>query len=520
MSSETMDLARAAIAPGHPARATDAGPMPDAGTGPVVVAERLGKCYRIYDHPRDRLLQAFWGERRRLYREFWALHDVSFALERGRTLGIIGRNGSGKSTLLQLLTGILAPSRGHCTVHGRVGALLELGSGFNPEFSGLDNVYLNASVLGLSRRELEDRLDAILAFADIGDFIHQPVKTYSSGMGMRLAFAVQAHIDPEVLIVDEALAVGDELFQKKCYARLETLKDGGTSILLVTHSCPQIIQHCDQALLLHKGRARLWGEPAPVTVHYQRLIDADDREWDALLGSPGSGEGPPLPHNDFQAPQSSGQAGTAQALEAPAAAGDAGGMGHHGEPGRGGESSGMGEEVRRSWLDESLQPDSTVVYPDHGARIEDVRLLNEAGEASNVLLCGEGLIVEIHYSSQLDLRQVAFGCHIANHTGTRITGQIFPIHGRYVEQIEAGQRWCLRFRFNGGLWPGVYFIGGGIWSPTTNRRFLHRVVDFRALRVVETQPMGVIGHCNLSAAAPEWAELPMRESTQETAALA
>ena len=237
----------------------------------AIEANGLSKCYRIYNHPRDRLLQAVWGRDRRgrpkqFFREFWALQEVSFSLGRGQTLGVVGRNGSGKSTLLQLLCGTLQPSTGEVRMQGRIGALLELGSGFNPEFSGLENVFLNASLLGLSRAETEARLDRILAFADIGDFIHQLVKTYSSGMAVRLAFAVQAHIDPDVLVVDEALAVGDELFQKKCYSHLERLKECGTSVLLVTHSCPQIIQHCDQALLLHKGKARMLGEPARITV--------------------------------------------------------------------------------------------------------------------------------------------------------------------------------------------------------------------------------------------------------------
>ena len=224
----------------------------------AIRASGLSKCYRIYNHPRDRLIQAIWGRDRFArpklrYREFWALNDVSFELARGQTLGVVGRNGSGKSTLLQLLCGTLLPTNGNVETKGRIGALLELGSGFNPEFSGLDNVYLNASLLGLSQTEIENQLDAILSFAEIGDFVDQPVKTYSSGMAVRLAFAVQAHISPDLLVVDEALAVGDELFQKKCYAHLNQLKEQGTAVLLVTHNCPQIIQNCDQALLLHAG---------------------------------------------------------------------------------------------------------------------------------------------------------------------------------------------------------------------------------------------------------------------------
>ena len=200
-----------------------------------------GKCYSIYGTPRDRLLQLLpWAQRYADYRPFWALREVSFQVYRGETLGIVGRNGSGKSTLLQLICGTLELTEGDIWCNGRIAALLELGSGFNPEFTGRENVFMNAAILGLSVPEIEARYDAIAAFADIGNFLEQPVKTYSSGMALRLAFAVQAQIDPDILIVDEALSVGDARFQAKCFERLRQLKERGTSILLVTHAAEQV----------------------------------------------------------------------------------------------------------------------------------------------------------------------------------------------------------------------------------------------------------------------------------------
>lgn len=198
----------------------------------AIKVENLSKCYPIFDTPRDRLKQmiiprlqrAYGFSPRKYYREFWALRDVSFEVKRGETVGIMGRNGSGKSTLLQLICGTLAPTGGSLEVNGRIAALLELGSGFNPDFTGRENVYLNASVLGLSQQEIEARFQSIADFAEIGDFIEQPTKTYSSGMIVRLAFAVAINVDPEILIVDEALSVGDELFQRKCFARIESIK--------------------------------------------------------------------------------------------------------------------------------------------------------------------------------------------------------------------------------------------------------------------------------------------------------
>jgi lipopolysaccharide transport system ATP-binding protein len=215
----------------------------------AIKVQNLSKCYEIYDKPRDRLLQMLSRGKKKYCREFWALRDVSFEIRKGETVGIVGRNGSGKSTLLQILCGTLNPTSGTVETHGRIAALLELGSGFNPEFTGRENVYLNASILGLSKEEIDARYDAIIEFADIGDFINQPVKTYSSGMLVRLAFSVQAQVEPDILIVDEALAVGDAKFQARCFDRLKKLKENGTSILLVTHSSEQIVTHCDHAFL-------------------------------------------------------------------------------------------------------------------------------------------------------------------------------------------------------------------------------------------------------------------------------
>lgn len=240
----------------------------------------LSKCYLIYDKPQDRLKQYVVPRMQRMlglsprtyYREFWALRNVSFEVPRGETVGIIGRNGSGKSTLLQMICGTLTPTAGTVQTQGRVAALLELGSGFNPEFSGLENIYMNAAVLGMSEEETTRKLDEIIAFADIGDHLNQPTKTYSSGMAVRLAFAVQALSDPDILVVDEALAVGDIKFQAKCFERLKQLKNRGTSILLVTHSSEQIVTHCSSAILIEQGQVREAGSPKHVINVYHDLV--------------------------------------------------------------------------------------------------------------------------------------------------------------------------------------------------------------------------------------------------------
>ncbi|QXX98186.1 ABC transporter ATP-binding protein [Serratia marcescens] len=246
----------------------------------AISIQDINKCFYVYNNPHDRLKQfilprinhMFGREQNSYYKEFWALKGVSFEVNKGETVGLIGKNGSGKSTLLQIICGTLTPTSGTISTKGRIAALLELGSGFNPEFTGLENIFLNAAILGLSKEETERKLDAIAAFADIGEFIHQPVKTYSSGMVVRLAFAVQAQVDPDILIVDEALAVGDAKFQAKCFDRLRQLKDNGTSILLVTHSGEQIVTHCDRAVLLNSGEKLYQGTPKIAVNKYMDIL--------------------------------------------------------------------------------------------------------------------------------------------------------------------------------------------------------------------------------------------------------
>jgi lipopolysaccharide transport system ATP-binding protein len=246
----------------------------------AITVSHVSKSFYSYDKPSDRLKQSIvprvqhWmGRTARVYgKEHWALRDVSFDVRKGETVGIVGRNGSGKSTLLQIICGTLAPTTGQVETSGRIAALLELGSGFNPEFTGRENVYLNGAVLGLSRDEIDSRFDTIAGFADIGEFIDLPVKTYSSGMAVRLAFAVQAQVEPDILIVDEALSVGDARFQAKCFERLRQLKENGTSILLVTHASEQVVTHCNRAILLDRSRIEMIDSPRPVVNRYLDIL--------------------------------------------------------------------------------------------------------------------------------------------------------------------------------------------------------------------------------------------------------
>lgn len=243
----------------------------------VIKVENLNKCYHIYDTPRDRLMQML-SRSRKYYREFWAIKDVSFQVKRGETVGIIGRNGSGKSTLLQLICGTLNPTSGNIQVNGRVAALLELGAGFNHEFTGRENVYLNASLLGLTQKEINERFQSIVDFADIGDALEQPVKTYSSGMVVRLAFAVAVHTDPDVLVVDEALAVGDMVFQARCLDHIKGMRKNGVTTFFVTHDIGTFQTICDYGLLLDEGCLFSEGKPDHLAAQYYNLAQEHEHQ--------------------------------------------------------------------------------------------------------------------------------------------------------------------------------------------------------------------------------------------------
>lgn len=436
----------------------------------------LGKCFQIYDTPRDRLWQMIWRGRKQLYHEFWALRDVSFTIGKGECVGIVGRNGSGKSTLLQLICGTLSPTTGTVHTEGRIAALLELGSGFNPEFSGLENVYLNGALLGLERNEIEKRLDDILNFADIGEFVHQPVKNYSSGMMMRLAFAVQAAVEPDILIVDEALAVGDEKFQRKCFARLEALKAKGTSILFVSHSGPQIIEFCDRAILIEQGSRVLTSTPLQVVRAYQKLIYAPAEEQRQLLDAYCA-----LDRGEEIKPTDSANTaanGTGFAKAGPISVTQA--FDYH---------------------DSSLVPETTTHYAEQGARIESFRILDEKDNVCNVLGAGREYRIVMSGSIKAEVERSYLGMHIRSVSGAVITGQRYPEEGRFIESGGRDTNFSVTYSLKMIMIPGVYFVGGGVWS-TSEPNCCHRVLDALMFRVAAEERSFSFGYMDASTAEP------------------
>lgn len=422
----------------------------------AIHVKNISKCFQIYEQPHHRLLQMLLRGRRKYFREFWALRDISFVVRKGETVGIVGRNGSGKSTLLQIICGTLTPTTGSIQAVGRVAALLELGSGFNPEFTGRENVYLSGVVLGLTREEIDARYDEIVAFADIGDFIGQPVKSYSSGMQVRLAFAVAISVDPEILIIDEALSVGDELFQRKCFSRIEAIKRRGATILFVSHSGATIVELCDRAVLLDSGENLLVDLPKKVMGGYQKIMYAPDDKRSGLREQVRRGE--------VFLPLEPGQAGAA-AGAAPA-------------------------PVVEEMYDASLVPVSTVSYESRGALIEDCEILALDGGRANCLVRGREYRYCYRVRFETAVANVRFGMLIKTGSGLELGGAVSaPNMGERIPVVEAGAMLRVEFRFTCSLNPGPYFLNAGVMGNGIDGEdtYLHRVLDacmFRVMPVV------------------------------------
>ena len=416
----------------------------------VIRVDGVGKSYRMYDSPSHRLWQGLFGSHRTFFREFWALRGVGFEVRRGETLGIVGRNGSGKSTLLQMIAGTLRPTEGSVQVQGRVAALLELGSGFNPEFTGRENVYLNAAILGLSRDETERRFDAIIAFADIGEFIDQPVRTYSSGMAVRLAFAVIAHVDADVLIIDEALSVGDAYFAQKCMRFLREFREHGT-LLFVSHDAGAVIALCERAAWLENGALRMVGTAREVVETYLAELHVSERE--RLAGEQVALERVVAPIGEEDV--------------APAIA--------------------TREDVDAGAFAMPGEAQNRLVFGAGKARIRDVRLLQENSEPALVLRGGEVVELAIDAEALQSVEGLIFGFYVKDRLGQRVFGEnSFLAYRDAPVAGDAGEALRARFRFRMPvLAPGIYMIDVAVASGTqldhTQQHWIHDALDFRVV---------------------------------------
>jgi ABC-type polysaccharide/polyol phosphate transport system ATPase subunit len=406
--------------------------------------ENVSKQYRIYDHPGDRLKESLTRGRWKRHREFWALRDVSFEVEAGTTTGIIGPNGCGKSTLLQIITGTLEPTHGHVHHEGRIAALLELGAGFNPEFTGLENIYLNAALMGFSKSETEARMAEIKRFAEIGDFVKQPVKTYSSGMYIRLAFAIAVSADPQILIVDEALAVGDAVFQQRCLRRIKEMQENGATILFVSHDPHTIRALCTRAILFNYGRVEADGKPSDVLNRYQKIIMSRQAAYEA-------------------ARLVADEADEADDL---------------------------------ALLDEQFKPlGYTYRHGDGTAEILSVDLMDAARREIEFVETGEAVLVRIRARLHADANDPICGFLIRDRHGIHIYGTNTEIQQSYFGRVRSGEVVEATFAFNCWLGVGEFSITAAVHSAGgISFDWMDDVAFFRVM-----SPVAIEGIANLNA---------------------
>jgi lipopolysaccharide transport system ATP-binding protein len=445
----------------------------------AISLSNISKCFKTYAKPSDRLVELIFPTNFRS-NEFWALQNISLDIPKGSTVGIIGRNGSGKSTLLQLIAGTLTPTSGELTVKGRVSALLELGSGFNPEFTGRQNVFFNGRLLGLSQKEVEDRFDQIAAFADIGHFIDEPTKTYSSGMFVRLAFAVAVNVDPEILIVDEALAVGDVVFQHRCMRRMRSLMDSGVTTLFVSHDAGSIKTLCNSAVMLHEGKIREVGDPNVVTINYLKLMTEIELGFSASespYASQLSSHEPSRPENTS-------------------------------------DESGLTVLKRM----ENPSPEALKLNKRRGsgkALIESIQMSNSLGEDVGkhpILGFNEEVTLQLRIRAYASVKSCIVGFYICDKNGYEIIGSNTFEENIRIEGLETGEELSIRFQFRLPLRPNSYSLtvaGSEDYEATTfdwiddvivfqllppdSGKVIHALVDqpmtVEVERVNETQPV-------------------------------
>lgn len=448
----------------------------------VIELKKVSRAYALYQSPLSRLKEALNPLGKKYHNLFYALNDITLQVKRGEILGIVGRNGSGKSTLLKLVSKILPPTTGEVNVNGNVVALLELGSSFNPEFTGIQNVYFYGSVLGFTRKEMDERLAEILGFAEIGDFIHHPLKTYSSGMKVRLAFAVSVNVNPDILILDEVLAVGDELFRRKCYAKMEQILRSGKTVLFVSHSAQSIIELCTRAILLDKGELLLEGPPKFVVAQYQRYIYAAPQnapEMRREIICLNDDDNTKLKYDGFleeNAPKGIKlEKGTREPLRV--------------------VNDAPTEKVnQKALLLPELVTKTSVEYKQHDVAISDVCIRTLSGQKVNALVTNDEYTFAYKVKFGLPAENVRVTLAFKTEKGMGLGWAAFPSKRRYIERVAIGEEYLVEWRFRCYFLPGHYYVNLGVKSFADGKRiFLNRIVDAFVFKVQPVPDSGYGG---------------------------
>ncbi len=432
--------------------------------------QNVSLFYKLYDKPKDRLKEALHPARKQYHKRFYALRGVNLRVPRGEILGVVGRNAAGKSSLLKVVSKVLLPSSGRVEVNGRISALLELGTGFNPDFSGLENVYLYGSIMGYDRDEMNARLDEILAFADIGQFIKQPVKVYSSGMRARLAFSVAVHIEPEILILDEILSVGDQLFRRKCFAKMEALFNSGCTVLFVSHNVQSVHQICSRAILMDKGELILDGPPKFVTAYYQKLIfskagDAKTVRKEIIELNESHEEKARFLSKKRERRAEKGQSRTPDLKKE--------------------EKDGH----QKAYFLPGFKSMSAIEHRNFPVDFEEIQVSTVDGEKVNVLVMGEDYVCSYKVRFHIDSEQVFFNMAIRNEKGIAISTASTRDILR-LKEVEKGSIYRVEWRFRCRLLQGNYFVTVAVSriDPNMEVVVLNRILDAVVFKVLGEAP--------------------------------
>ncbi|MCI7796194.1 MAG: ABC transporter ATP-binding protein [Lachnospiraceae bacterium] len=420
----------------------------------AIEVKDVTKVYRLYDKPIDRLKESLSLTHKNYHRDFYALKGLSFHVEKGQTVGIIGTNGSGKSTILKIITGVLTPTSGEVKVEGKISALLELGAGFNMDYTGIENIYMNGTMMGFTKKEMDEKLQDILDFAEIGDFVYQPVKTYSSGMFVRLAFALAINVEPEILIVDEALSVGDVFFQSKCYRRMEEIRKSGTTILMVTHDMGSIIKYCDKVVLLNKGEFIAEGEAGRMVDLYKKILA---NQMDSLKEEL---------ENDFSGGMDLD--GTDDASKKPKENGA--------DPGHGLMKDKITINANRT------------EYGDGRAEIFDLGLYDARGNLTNLLLKGEMFTIKERIRFHAPLQCPIFTYTIKDKKGTDLSGTNTMYEGADIKPVKAGDVYDVSFTQKMTLQGGEYLLSMSCTGFEEGEHVVyHRLYDVANITVISNK---------------------------------
>ena len=421
----------------------------------AIEVKDVTKVYRLYDKPIDRLKESLSLTHKSYHKDFYALNSLSFTVEKGQTVGIIGTNGSGKSTILKIITGVLTPTTGTVFVDGKISALLELGAGFNMDYTGIENIYMNGTMMGYTKKEMDEKLQEILDFADIGDFVYQPVKTYSSGMFVRLAFALAINVEPEILIVDEALSVGDVFFQAKCYRRMEEIRKSGTTILMVTHDMGSIIKYCDKVVLLNRGEFVAEGAPGRMVDLYKKILAGQMESLKEELEE----------MNDFSGDSVSGGG----ALE---------------------DKEFKKEETRGGGLmkDKIAVNANRTEYGDGRAEIFDFGLEDQRGNLSNLILKGEMFTIREKIRFFADIKAPIFTYTIKDKKGTSLTGTNTMYEGADIKPVKNGDVYEVSFTQKMTVQGGEYLLSMSCTGFEGEEHVVyHRLYDVASITVISNK---------------------------------